>query len=155
MLSLRWIGYAALLIAVAGGLPAATAAQATQSVELSPGSGSPGTEVRVTGSGWWAGAPVRLLWESSDVLLLAEAAPARQRDPAPGTFSVSFIVPDAAPGTYRIWAVGGDLEWVQSRGIGPVQNPLVGARPRIVPVTVEAPFLVLPPQQAAPAVRME
>lgn len=80
--------------------PALQAAGAT--VSLSPASGGPGTSVSVSGSGFWSGETVLLRWDG-----LTGSVLARPSADGSGSFSgASFTVPNAASGSYSVWAIG-------------------------------------------------
>jgi hypothetical protein len=66
---------------------------------VTPGSGPAGTQVTVTGSGFYAGEPVTLLWDGASVL-------PRARTSATGTFSAKLTIPPATAGSHTLSARG-------------------------------------------------
>ena len=68
-------------------------------VSLHPASGPAGTKVSVTGSGFYAGEAVKLLWDSSIVL-------ANVKTTATGSFSTTITIPSATAGAHVIAAQG-------------------------------------------------
>jgi large repetitive protein len=68
-------------------------------VSAHPASGPSGTQVTVSGSGFYAGETVKLAWDSVTIL-------GHVRTSAAGTFSTTITIPQAAPGTYQISAQG-------------------------------------------------
>jgi large repetitive protein len=93
-------------VLVAGGGPTYYAAAAGTAevftpvlMSLTPASGAVGTTVTVTGSGFYAGEAVKLLWDSSIVL-------ANVKTTATGSFSTTITVPGATAGAHVIAAQG-------------------------------------------------
>jgi len=93
-------------VLVAGGGPTYYAAAAGTAevftpvlMSLTPASGAVGTTVTVTGSGFYAGEAVKLLWDSSIVL-------ANVKTTATGSFSTTITIPSATAGAHVIAAQG-------------------------------------------------
>lgn len=103
----RWAGLVAIGTLLAGLGATAYACANLATINLSVGSGRPGTAVTFTGSAFAvprastgrAPTPVVVHWQWEDGPVLAEVVPDRY-----GTISASFTVPDARPGTYIIIA---------------------------------------------------
>jgi len=93
-------------VLAAGGGPTYYAAAASSAevftpvlMSLSPASGAAGTKVTVTGSGFYAGETVTLLWDSITVL-------GRAKTTVTGSFSTTITVPTATAGAHMITAQG-------------------------------------------------
>ena len=68
-------------------------------VSVHPSSGASGAQVTVSGSGFYAGETVKLLWDSVTVLGHAKTSRA-------GTFSTTITIPQATAGTHQSSAQG-------------------------------------------------
>lgn len=66
---------------------------------MHPDSGPAGTQVTVSGSGFYAGETVRVLWDNKTAIGHATSS-------ASGTFTCKVTIPAAKPGTYPVTAVG-------------------------------------------------
>jgi len=66
-------------------------------VAVSPTSGPSGTQVTLSGSGFYARETVKLIWDSVTGL-------GHVRTSTAGTFSTKVTIPQATPGTYQISA---------------------------------------------------
>jgi hypothetical protein len=93
-------------VLVAGGGPTFYAAAAGTAevftpalMSVNPASGPAGTKVTVTGSGFYAGETVTLLWDSFTVL-------GRAKTTATGSFSTTITIPTATAGAHVINAQG-------------------------------------------------
>ena len=94
-------------VLVAGGGPSLDGAAASTAevftpvlMSVNPASGPAGTQVTVTGSGFYAGETVTLLWDDATVLGHAKTT-------ATGSFSTTITIPQAAAGAHVIAARGG------------------------------------------------
>jgi hypothetical protein len=93
-------------VLVAGGRPAYYAAAAGSAevftpvlMSVNPASGPAGTKVTVSGSGFYTGETVTLLWDSFTVL-------GRAKTTATGSFSTTITIPGAAAGAHVVNAQG-------------------------------------------------
>jgi hypothetical protein len=68
-------------------------------VSVHPSSGAPGAQVTVSGSGFYAGETVKLLWDSLTVL-------GHTKTSRTGTFSTKITIPQATAGTHQISGQG-------------------------------------------------
>lgn len=126
----RWAVLAMLGAFVAGVGAAASACASLATLNLSTGTGEPGTHVTFTGAAFavprastgLTPTPVVVHWHSEDGPVLAEAIPDRY-----GSISASFTVPQARPGTYVIVAVQETARRVA--GAPPEQPPMLVAEP--------------------------
>ncbi|MEU1071155.1 MULTISPECIES: FGLLP motif-containing membrane protein [unclassified Streptomyces] len=84
---------------VAAADPVVRPPRPTPSLTLSPGTGTPGTKVEVSGKGFLCGSPARLLWDTAD--LPGSSATAGTDGGLSGSFTVT---PGAGAGTYRVTA---------------------------------------------------
>jgi N-acetylneuraminic acid mutarotase len=83
-----------------GGTATSTAEVYTPAlVSVHPSSGAPGAQVTVSGSGFYAGETVKLLWDSLTVLGHAKTS-------RTGTFSTKITIPGATAGAHQIGAQG-------------------------------------------------
>jgi large repetitive protein len=94
-------------VLAAGGGPSVDGAAASTAevftpvlMSVNPASGPAGTQVTVTGSGFYAGETVTLLWDGATVLGHAKTT-------ATGSFSTTITIPQATAGAHVIAARGG------------------------------------------------
>jgi hypothetical protein len=119
------------LVAGAAWAAAAAGPAAAQTISVNPASGTPGTQVSVSGSGF--SCPQGALDESVSLGFDDEIVATSMSDA--GTFSVAFTVPDGTtPGSHRVVATVSAVE--PPPPTPPTQPPIVDVRPRALQPTV-------------------
>ncbi|MBI2888161.1 MAG: hypothetical protein HYY02_13285 [Chloroflexi bacterium] len=99
---LAYLFFGSMLVVLVLLTPALRLHAANPTLSLSPASGAAGATVSASGTGFQAGETVRLRWGSQFGTVLAQPTA-----DASGAFSnATFTVPEAAPGSYPVWAVG-------------------------------------------------
>ncbi|MCX6021159.1 MAG: hypothetical protein NTZ05_05430, partial [Chloroflexi bacterium] len=85
--------------------PSAVAAGAV--ITVAPNTGLAGTTARATGSGFFANEVLQISWHSETTESILGNATA---DASGNLSGMNFVVPNVAPGTYSVWALG-PLSW--------------------------------------------